>query len=1723
RVRAAVEPYRDTLSVAALNGPENIVVSGDGERLQALLDQLKAEGVKSKKLVVSHAFHSPLMDPILDEFERVAREVSYGAPRMRLISNRSGRPAGAEVASPSYWREHLRESVQFTASVEWMHSQGVALYLEIGPGTTLLGMGQRIVEGAENPGLWLPTLRPGKDDWGQVLDSLGRLYAGGVAVNWTGFDAGYARRKVALPTYPFQRDRYWMPQPKAARTQPAQPLVHPLLGYRLRSALKVTQFEMTFGAETFSFLNDHRIYGAALLPATGYVELATAAAQQLYGTAYVQDLTIHDALIVADDETRTAQLIITPQDASRASFEYFTQGADEDGWKLHASGSLVSGQVAPSAQVDLAVVRARCAETVSGEAHYQHLFDNGLTFGESLHGIQSIWRRDGEVLAEIRLPERAAAEFGAYQFHPALLDACLQALAWAQPRTNDVYLPLSIEAFHMFRQPATQVYSHVQIQPQSDGRREIVRGDVRVLDVEGAVIAEVRGLALKRAGADLLRQFAGAKYEEWLYQVVWQPQVAAGEGLLPPPAELAARAEPRLSTLAAQYDLSRFLDGLLPELETLSIAYVWSALQQLGWRPRAGERFATDTLAKRLQIFPAQRRLFARLLEMLAEVDVLTHAGSEWQVRALPSFPDPGLLHAALLEEYPAYHAELTITGWCGGDLARALVGQVDPVQLLFPDGGAMAEKMYRDSPAAHVYSGLVGETVKTAVANLPADRPLRVLEIGGGTGGTSAHVLPHLPADRTEYTFTDIGALFVAKAQEKFSTYPFMRFQTLNIEEDPAGQGLAGAQFDLIIAANVIHATANLHSTLAHVRGLLAPGGTFMMLEVTQRRRWVDITFGLTDGWWRFVDSDIRPDYPLLSRAAWLDLLANSGFAETTAMPGEGAPFGEQAVIVARGPSASAAAADAGSWLIFADEGGLGADLALALRQGGGRAALVWPGDEEQAFDGDRWRINPGQSEQFKSVMSQIGDLRGVVYLWGLDARLPDAALTEHLGSLESYVTGGALNLVKALASLAAPPRLWLVTRGGAGVQSGAGLAVAQSPLWGLGKTIALEHPELHPTRLDLDPVARDDVQSLLNELRADSPEDQIAFRLGERHVSRLRYSHEAPQTTVSDAPWRLEIAQKGVLDNLRVAPLERRTPGAGEVEVRVLATGLNFKDVLNALGMYPGDAGPLGGECAGIVTAVGAGVEHLRVGDRVLALASGCFASHVTAPAALTMPLVPGLTMDEAAGFAIPFVTAYYALHYIGRMQAGERVLIHAAAGGVGLAAVQLARQAGVEVFATAGSEAKRAFLHGLGVEHVMDSRSLAFADQIMQITEGRGVDLVLNSLAGDFIPASLGVLADGARFLEIGKSGLLTEQEAAALGRGIQYHIIDWTGDARENPQLIGGMLRELMDNLEHGRLNPLPHQVFPASQVSDAFRYMAQARHIGKIIVTQPRDAWDGTVYPDATYLITGGLRGLGLLVAQWLVERGARHLALVGRSVPSESAIETLRELENQGAEIGIFQGDVGQHADVTRVLSTITAHMPPLRGVIHSAGVLDDGLLLHQDWERFAYVMGPKVNGAWYLHAETLGQPLDFFVMFSSVASLLGSSGQGNHAAANAFMDALAYHRQASGLPALSINWGAWSEIGAAAERNVAGRASEQGMGTISPADGLTILDRLMRGDAPQIGVTPMDWPKFLRAFGDDTPPFLRAMVKQKAASSAAAPTVAEAAPAKPVILTQLA
>ncbi len=606
------------------------------------------------------------------------------------------------------------------------------------------------------------------------------------------------------------------------------------------------------------------------------------------------------------------------------------------------------------------------------------------------------------------------------------------------------------------------------------------------------------------------------------------------------------------------------------------------------------------------------------------------------------------------------------------------------------------------------------------------------------------------------------------------------------------------------------------------------------------------------------------------------------------------------------------------GKWLIFEDESELCNESKSEISKNGGEVIIVKNGKNYNVFENNAVEINPDSLDDIKTLFGSVQNdkdnpLKAIIYLPTLDYSFNKEPALNEFNKIQRKIINRILLLTQgiALTGFLNSPKLLIFTKYMQFINKNTnGLNLTLSPLIGLGNVIDLELPELHFARIDFD-NADDDIikESIVAEIKNDNNEKQIAYRNGERLVARILTAIKENGSSNETLPQRLEIHQKGILDNLKLVPLKRIKPESGQVEIRVHATGLNFRDVLNALDLYPGDPGLLGGECAGIITAVGDDVVDFKIGDEVLGIASGSFSTHVLTDEKLIVHKPENITYEEAASIPIVYLTAYYTLYKLANVQKGETILIHAASGGVGLAAIQIAKMYGAKVFGTAGNDEKRSVLKSEGVELIMDSRSLDFAEQIMEYTNGKGVDILLNSFSGEYINKGLSILAPEGRFLEIGKRGIWDNESVKEYRDDIKYFTIAIDDISKNNPQLIKEMLIEIVKKIETGVLTPIKNEIYPLKDAITAFRYMRSAKHIGKIIINQDvKDNFENNqtqkkILKDATYLITGGRGSLGLLVAKWLVNKGAANLMLVGRNNPSETAKQKIEELRKIGTNV----------------------------------------------------------------------------------------------------------------------------------------------------------------------------------------------------------------------------
>jgi len=1723
-----IAPYGEKLSLAASNSPKSISISGDADAVDAVAKIIEAKGVFIRYVPVNYAFHSAQMDPVKDELLAALAGLTTSPARIPIYSTVTGHLASGSEFQSDYWWQNVRQTVNFGPAIEAIATAGYSIFLELAAHPVLSTSMQECLAGHSSSKV-LPSLRRKAPERSTMLVSLGTLFTMGVNVRWESVFPAESKF-VPIPGYAWQRDVFWTEQATIREWRLTLP-EHPLLTVRHRTP--EMHWQASLDRRVVPWLNDHRVQGHMVFPAAGYLELGFGTARDLHGAGALQleDVEFSKALFIpAGAEPPVVQ---TTHDATDNSYQVHSRaGAIANAWNLHAAGKhrLLTHR-APAAFESFESIRARCTEQFEQKEFYDYLRNMGLEFGPAFQGVRNVCWGDDEALGEIVVSESAEKELSKYEFHPALLDSCLQVSGAAlfkrfEGKEKRLMLPVFLDRARLFQKPSGRLWAYARItRPGSHS----ALFDILVANEAGETVAEFRGLQVQ--AVEGTRSATRNASQELCYELEWQlaplhaqnVEVSTPRTFLPPNPEWAIRLQKQASELSDEIGQRKRYSSIDGETNNLCGSYVRQAFLELGWQPTVGQRFTGADLQQQLNLHERFARLLPRLLTFLVEDGYLTSTGdaSTWEVaRPLPAdakanWEDVDNQWKQLLTHFPAFLPELTLLDRCGRQLAGVLRGEKDPIQLMMPQGSFnMLESLYADSFLCRIHNIMAREILAEAAKRLPEGRVLRVLEIGAGTGGLTGFVLPVLPQTQTEYVFTDVSKLFFSKAEQRFRSFPFVKYELLDIEKDPTTQNFAPHSFDVILASNVVHATVDLRQTLKHARQLLAKDGLLFVLEVEIPGRLLDLTFGLSEGWWRFQDHDLRPEYPLLTRDKWKSALTETGYRDVAVISDAINPKECQLIsLLARADGDDLAPSDlntksapvaTGSWLIFEDDAGACREIGSSLAERGHTPVYVRAGVAFERRGPSEFALNPANPQDMISLLAELtGPLApsAVLHGWSLNVANGEF-VTGALAEAETLTCHSTLYLLQALAAVesSSPPQLWLLTRAAQAAGS-TSVNVRQAPLIGLGRTIINEHPALRCRMIDLSAETSEvEHKALIEELLSGEGEEEIALRGEARYLQRLvrRTDHlnHAPKTLVAvgETPCSLSVPRAGAIDNLVFRSITRRAPGAGEVEIAVHAAGLNFRDVMKALGIYPADAGDallLGDECSGHIISAGEGVTEFKPGDEVMAIGAGCFASHMTLSTSFVMPKPEHVTFEEASTMLSTHMTAYYALRQLGQMKSGEKVLIHAAAGGVGLAAVQLAQAFGAEVFATAGSQEKRELLRLLGVRHVMDSRSLAFADEIMDITDGRGVDLVLNSIAGEAIAKSLSVLGSGGRFLEIGKRDIYgnTRIGLRPFKNNLSYFAIDLSKIM--DPEFIGGFLAELKKLFATGRLRPLPYRTFPMGDAVEAFRYMTQARQIGKIVLSihqakVPIDIPQSEIplqfKNDSTYLVTGGVGGFGLSVAQWMVENGARRLVLASRSaLPGIEAQQTIASMEKAGATIVLAKCDVSKQEDVAWVLDEIAASGYPLRGVVHSAMVLDDGVLRQLNAERFRRVTAPKADGAWNLHQLTRDLPLDYFILFSSSSATIGNPGQGNYCAANAFLDALAYHRRQLGLPVLTVNWGLLAEVGVITRNaRLAEHFRRTGLEGLSTSNALNALGLLVRQEATQTVVWEIDWNQWL-------------------------------------------
>lgn len=1664
------------LHIAACNGPNGVTVGGPVAALARFESWLAQQRIACRRLDLDYAFHTPAMDGIEAELVEALADLSPRTSHTPFHSTVTGGPLDGRLLDADYWWRNIRQPVAFEASLQHLAAQGLNVLVEVGPHPVLRGYANDAFKQAERPATVIPTGTRGDGAAARIAAAAAQAVLAGATIGWSQVFPRRGRH-ADLPAYPWQREPHWHPVSSRSPRLLARSPVHPLLGHPCEAP---GTWQAELDTATQPWLADHVVGGAILFPAAGFAEIALAAARQRAPGDWldVEELEILAPLALTAGASKEIRVAV---DAADGRLDLSARDLGDVPWQPQLRARLLPGG-APGGSVPPAWSLPSRAPDFEAAGHYAALRVAGLEYGPAFQTLAAGWREpDGTIVARYTDAARLAAEDAPWLLPPTLLDGALQLAVHGQggPQApGPVYLPTKIGRLSVRLDAGRPAYA--RLVPLRRSRHSLLLS-LTLHDAQGSLVAMVEHLRCRAAHRLGRAAPTPARLEEILLPCPHARSPVPANPLVPSALAAALRAASPGDALARQ--ARRHAEEIDPLLDSLCQRY---ALQAWHGLAQADGLLRRETLQTRRAALPALSAWLDHLIDASVADGLAVPAGADWRLAPLDETLSAQRLWPGLLRDYPDALPALLAVGRAGLALAAALRGDGAEPPGVAP--AALAAPQAIDAVRARVASALETLLAGTGFghAHAPAPRRARVVEIGEAGIGASLGAW----ADYRAITLDEVGPTLLALAGA------------------PRQEGGAPAAdtppvHDLAIVHGAFASRREALDTLQAVEAGLAPDGTLLFIG-HHPARWLDFVCGARTDWWvedttGAEDAAHAPRSLQQSASDWQAGLAARGWRALELVDAEDDSLGGCFLLLAqRDPRAQAPAArEPGATtrclVLAADTARAWADSLASRLTALGTAVRVQECDTAAAA-----------TAAIEAARQALGGLETLVYLPGVPgAHLPAADVV----ASRARHCQIAAHIARHAGVLASPPACWLLTQGVYGTFPGGPRTLGETgnaALWAFGRTLMNEMPGLPLRMADL-PLEDEDAPAVLaalaESLGAPDAETELVFGPGgARQVPRLRLAERAQRPASSDTAWRLGFAQPGQLGNLAWEPVDATPPGAGEIEVAVHATGLNFRDLMYALGMLSDEAlengftGPaLGLEFAGVVTRVGPQVTDFRQGDAVAGFGPHSFGTRMrtTTEACARMPR--GLAFEAAATIPSTFFTVYYALHHLARLEPGEAVLIHGATGGVGLAAIQVARWRGARIHATAGSPEKRDFLRLMGITDIHDSRSLAFADDILAATGGEGVDVVLNSLAGEAVNRNLRVLKPFGRHIELGKRDFYdnTRIGLRPFRNNISYFGVDADQLMRLRPALTRRLYGELMALFDTGVLHPLPYRAFAADDVVEAFRHMQQASHIGKIVVHY-RDgihaaaapaAPQGSAWkpdPSATYLVTGGLRGFGLRTAQWLAERGVRHLALASRSgTLDEEAHETVAALRAQGVSVWTTACDVAAADQVAALLDHIGARLPALGGIVHAATLYDDGLASSLDASRIAAAMAPKVLGAWHLHEQTRARriALSLFVMYSSATTLLGNAGQGSYVAANGWMEALARHRRGIGLPAVCVRWGAIADAGFLARHPATREALLQRMGgaALPAADALAALAHALDDGTPDPAILGLD------------------------------------------------
>ncbi|KAI8490861.1 hypothetical protein Bbelb_312800 [Branchiostoma belcheri] len=1549
--RQLVTSFQD-VHVVCDNSPTSVTVSGATEAVEALQEE---NPDKIKVLRVSCAFHTHHMDPLKTSFLKALSSFEPegdGKNCIPFYSTVTGDRYNGNFDA-CYWWNNIRETVLYTSATRSViRDNNPDIYIELGASATLLSsIVQTLKHDDHQVKVTVPCGQRHQNDRRCLLRAVGTLYVHGVDINWSNVTSD-AAVWTSIPTYAWQHQPHWQEADASRKKR---------LGLEDRT-FKGQNGNITL--EMFPFLSDHMVNDRLVFPGAAYVEFI---AQLIFGdleNPFLEDI-------------RFKQVLVWPEVSGDSKAKAILQLAlNRDGKKVeivtdtvHAEGCVAKPENVSSISVsDIKVAKA--LETVTSATFYQRMDGLGLQYGPAFQVVEKAVIGDWEAVGYLR-----PANDTQQRIQIALLDGCFQVAIAAIGPSSTLYLPTRIASFKMYVPSlplGEPLVAHATI---VDRDSVLFKADITLTTTQGKVLTHIVGFEMR----DVQSTSTDVTPDSCLYETKWQPI----HSCLPKTnifynvfdtTHLWRQFEDDMKIIQA-------VEAVIPTLKRVTVSYIRHALAAV-----TGEEV---------------NAMNARYMERLKHIITEESGIATLSLNEIHQHLDE------MAHNVPAFELDLNTLRRLGDLLPFVLLDPSVAMPTLF-DEGTLAE-YFMSSQSIKLYYHACTEAIEKVVeAALTCKQIVRILEIGGRSGGLAQILLKHVrrfaEAGSLEYVFTGLNATFFAQASQALQDFPFVKRKQLDIEKPVRSQDFVPGTFDIVICTDTLHTTVDAMAGLKNVQSLLCPGGWLVMLEPTNTFYMFEMIFGSLELCWAY-DDEYRRDSCWLSKEDWCNLFVSGGMTDVVGVssPNE---FFHSAIVGRKGESPTAVATmsmpnNHEKWILVGKED---SPLTKTL-------LTVLPEDTLICHIGDNVNI------------STQGPCLNVVYIWPED----DTYLRHTLALIKSV--SEASEMVHCM---------WVFTAGGSVDCS----RPATSIVTGFFRVVNNEVKDLPIYTVDLPSTTcasgLAELTGTLATLLSEPPaERELAIRNGTVLAPRLTGISLAK--TVYPNPcqrWVLDAAggKAKTVEDVEFYELPSGCLSSDQVKVQVHAAGVNFKDVMMVLGLLDGLTlqTQFGLECSGTVVEVGSSVEHVKVGDEVIAFGDHCFASHVDCDKRFVVKKPPNVNWTDAAGFSMVFLTAYYALVERACLRSGQSVLIHSACGGVGQAAIQIARVVGARIICTAGSEEKRNFLRQeLGITHVSDSRSTRFHHDVLQWTDGEGVDVALSALYGDLQTTTLKALS-------------------------------------------------------------PVKTTVKDISDYKDTLRWISTGQHIGKVVFEVPSMFRPEMIKPplqtfDAhgTYLITGGFGGIGQALACWMVDHGARHIALLSRSgCKTAENRRTVAYMESRGAKVHTFTVDVRKKTSLEKMLNHLRENplVPALKGVFHLAAVIDDSNVLDVNEGQLERALAAKAWGALHLHELMQQDELDIFLL-SSVSATWGNPEQCGYVAANSFLDALAEHRQRQGLPALSLQLGAVRGVGFLEGKKKATEIVQaKGSLTLHINNVLQMMPRLLQArDIPVITLANTDWCRIMQ------------------------------------------